>query len=81
MSDFETHPVGTQARLKAMEAQIERLEPLARRCLHLAFVWNDHNFPDADVMAMKEAKKAGIHTLEQANDFLLSIKEAARDDD
>lgn len=44
---------------------------LARRCLHIAFVWNDHNFAESPVeMAKKEAKKYGITDIHTANSYL-----------
>lgn len=43
---------------------------LARRSLHFAFVWNDHNFGDAKFMAKQQAGELGISSLDKANDFL-----------
>jgi hypothetical protein len=48
---------------------------LARRCLWLAFVWNDHNFERADVEARKEAEKHGIHSFEEANEWIAAAPE------
>lgn len=47
------------------------LEALARRCLWIAYCWNDHNFEDAaHTYARKEAEEHGIHTFEQANRWI-----------
>ena len=46
------------------------LEPLARRTLWIAFVWNDHNFDAAHKYALETAKKYDIHNFNEANDFL-----------
>jgi hypothetical protein len=46
---------------------------LARRCLWIAYVWNDHNFvEDAHKYAKEEAEKCGIKSFEQSNDWLRS---------
>ncbi|RJX83451.1 hypothetical protein D3M70_00010 [Pseudomonas sp. LS-2] len=49
-----------------------KLQSLARRTLWLAYVWNDHNFGPAHQEARTEAKKNGIESFEQANEFLES---------
>jgi len=48
----------------------ESVYALARRCLWIAYVWNDHNFDSAHVEAKREAEKQGITNLDEANDFL-----------
>jgi len=48
----------------------EKLIALARRCLHLAYVWNDHNFPEAHIEAREQAQRLGINSFEAANEFL-----------
>jgi hypothetical protein len=46
---------------------------LARRCLWIAFCWNDHNFGlRADEYARSEAKACGINTFEEANAWLIN---------
>ncbi len=45
---------------------------LARRCLWIAYVWNDHNFEAAQKCAKEEAEKRGINSFEQSNDWLRS---------
>ena len=56
---------------KGVERLPQSLYDLARRCLHIAFVWNDHNFRDSPKeMARKEAAKYGIADMEAANAWL-----------
>lgn len=45
-------------------------DELARRCLWLAFCWNDHNFEAAHICARKEAEKHGIASFDEANAWL-----------
>ncbi len=45
-------------------------DALARRCLWLAFCWNDHNFGPAHEEARKEALKHGIDSFDAANEWL-----------
>ena len=47
-------------------------DALARRCLWLAFCWNDHNFGPAHEEARKEALKHGIDSFDAANEWLAS---------
>jgi hypothetical protein len=54
----------------------EALVKLARRCLWLAYVWNDHNFDAAHVCARKTAEDVGIESFEEANTWLQALKEA-----
>jgi len=66
------------ADLEAALAQPEPVEEstllaLARRCLWIAYVWNDHNFVEAaHKYAKEEAEKHGIKSFEQSNDWLRS---------
>jgi len=53
----------------------EALVKLARRCLWLAYVWNDHNFDAAHVCARKTAEDVGIESFEEANTWLQALKE------
>jgi len=53
----------------------EALVKLARRCLWLAYVWNDHNFDAAHVCARKTAEDVGIESFEGANTWLQALKE------
>lgn len=48
-------------------------DALARRCLWLAFCWNDHNFGPADEEARKEALKHGIDSFDAANEWLAAL--------
>jgi len=50
-----------------------KLVALARRTLHIAYVWNDHNFDDPDVMAVETAEQLEINNFNEANDFLGSL--------
>jgi hypothetical protein len=50
---------------------------LARRCLWLAYVWNDHNFSDRPhKYAQDEAKALGINSFEDANVWLVTTHAA-----
>jgi hypothetical protein len=53
----------------------EALVQLARRCLWLAYVWNDHNFDAAHACARKTAEDVGIESFEEANTWLQALKE------
>ena len=53
----------------------EALVKLARRCLWLAYVWNDHNFDAAHACARKTAEDVGIESFEEANTWLQALKE------
>lgn len=53
--------------------QYIKLYALARRSLHTAFVWNDHNFSDPEKMARVTAKEHGITSIDDANDFCGSL--------
>lgn len=46
---------------------------LARRALHIAYVWNDHNFPPAHMAARETAKSLNIYDLDGANDFIADL--------
>jgi hypothetical protein len=48
---------------------------LARRCLWLAYCWNDHNFPQMapHQFAREEAEKLGINTFEEANAWIYKM--------
>lgn len=52
---------------------------LARRCLWLAFCWNDHNFGPAHEQARKEAAKHGIGSMDEANVFLENVVDGVRE--
>lgn len=52
---------------------IDKLQPLARRALWMAFVWNDHNFTHPLDYAREEAKKAGLNSREDAKKFLSDV--------
>lgn len=43
---------------------------LARRTLHLAYVWNDHNFVPAQQLARETAQSVGIFSFEDAEVWL-----------
>lgn len=51
-------------------------DALARRCLWLAFCWNDHNFGPAHEEARKEALKHGIDSFDAANEWLAAAPSA-----
>ena len=51
----------------APEPPESTLIALARRCLWIAYVWNDHNFEAAHKCAKEEAEKHGITSIEDAN--------------
>lgn len=53
----------------------EALVKLARRCLWLAYVWNDHNFDAAHTCARKTAQDVGIKSFDEANTWLQALKE------
>ncbi len=59
-----------EARIEQLEARAAERDALARRCLWLAFVWNDHNFGPAHLEARKEAESHGITSFEAANSWL-----------
>lgn len=52
------------------EAPAPTLQALARRCLWIAYVWNDHNFEPAHRYAVRTAEECGIFSLEDANRWL-----------
>ena len=49
------------------------LIPMARRALHIAFVWNDHTYPSCRKMALDTAEECGIKSFEDANTVLKSV--------
>lgn len=51
-------------------SRTEIAELLARRLLWIAYCWNDHNFDAPHLEARKTAQQHGIHTLDQANEWL-----------
>lgn len=53
--------------------QYRTLVILARRAMHIAYVWNDHNFQPAHILARETAKSLDIHDLDEANDFLAGL--------
>ena len=48
------------------------LHKLARRCLWIAYVWNDHNFGAAHEEARRTAEECGIKSFDDANKWLTS---------
>jgi len=62
-----------RARLSAPEPEQLTLHKLARRCLWIAYVWNDHNFDAAHKHALQTAEKCGIHSFDDANDWLMAL--------
>ena len=59
------------AALKAKAVIPEKArDALARRCLWIAYVWNDINFLDAKKYAKKEAESHGITSFDEANEWL-----------
>ena len=77
-TDYWTRPLYTHPPQRLMAAAPEPVEEstllaLARRCLWIAYVWNDHNFVEAaHKYAKEEAEKHGIKSFEQSNDWLRS---------
>lgn len=63
---------------QALDMDACRLEPvaheLARRCLWIAYVWNDHNFDACHIYARQSAKKHGINSFEQAGRWLAALE-------
>lgn len=55
------------------EDQYRKLVILARRALHTAYVWNDHNFECARKLAGETAKSVGINSFDSANNFIASL--------
>lgn len=55
------------ARLKQ---EREKLLPLARRTLWIAYSWNDHNFEPPHLYAREEAESLGINSMDAGNEFL-----------
>ncbi len=53
--------------------QYGKLVTLARRALHTAYVWNDHNFDCAKKLANETARSVGISDFDGANDFIASL--------
>ena len=51
----------------------EQLLLLSRRTLHIAYVWNDHNFEAAHKIARETAKECGINSMEEAEDFMQKV--------
>ncbi len=50
---------------------------LARRCLWIAYVWNDHNFQRRpDQYAREQAQDLGINSFEEANAWIEKINNA-----
>lgn len=55
---------------------IETVQALTRRCLWIAYAWNDHNFEAAHLFAKREAEAHGIKSFEDANAFLAQMQAA-----
>lgn len=75
VGELKAFEAGAEWQARAALAQSERVpeavrDALARRCLWLAFCWNDHNFGPAHEEARKEALKHGIDSFEAANEWL-----------
>jgi len=69
------HEVLERAERQPLPEPVEEstLLALARRCLWIAYVWNDHNFVEAaHKYAKQEAERHGIKSFEQSNDWLRS---------
>lgn len=59
--------------MEISKEEYRKLVTLARRALHTAFVWNDHNFECAGKLAGKTAKSVGINSVDDANNFIDSL--------
>jgi hypothetical protein len=51
----------------------KKLLILARRTLHTAVVWNDHNFPHPYTIAKETALTVGVENIDDANTFFDSL--------
>lgn len=59
--------------MQISDEQYRKLVILARRALHTAFVWNDHNFECARKLSEETAKSVGITSFDSANNFIASL--------
>jgi hypothetical protein len=68
--------------LQAIRTRLAQPEPepdpvalykLARRCLWIAYVWNDHNFDYAHKYARETAEECGVNSFDDANDWLMAL--------
>lgn len=55
------------------------LHSLARRCLWIAYCWNEHNFSEAHTYARKTAQELGINDFDEANRWLVVQTEQKAD--
>ena len=70
------------AALKAKAVIPEKArDALARRCLWIAYVWNDHNFLGAYKYAREEAESHGITGFDEANEWLEAQPGSAKEDE
>jgi len=62
---------GIETQVVELKRQIAILYPMARRTAWAAYCWNDHNFDliDLHTLAIKDAKKSGIESLNDWNEF------------
>jgi len=71
ITELEQELATTKGQLREQVAYCERLLPLARRCLWIAYNWNDHNFDfTPEQYARQEADVRGISDFNAANKFL-----------
>jgi hypothetical protein len=70
MDEFRRNAEKLEAERDALAAQVEKLKPLARRCLWGAINWNDHNFGPLHKYCRESAAEAGVYTIDQANTLL-----------
>lgn len=54
-------------------SDINNVIKLARRTLHIALCWNDHNFKSYHELAKDDVLSAGIDNIEDANKWLQSL--------
>lgn len=59
---------------------LNTVQALARRCLWIAYCWNDHNFDAAYGYARETAKAHGINSLEDANALIEQIEQMRSED-
>ena len=71
---FEIEIRGLKSALKqaqpVQEPSEAALQALARRCLWIAYCWNDHNFKEAYTYARLTAQKHGVHNFDEANEWI-----------
>jgi len=65
---------------KSLKSSVLKLYELARRTLHIAYVWNDHNFPHPKSLCRATAEEYGFTSFDDANNFLEDARHATQGD-